>query len=196
MARIHGASADGRSAVAVWLVVPTTSPRALRHCPRCGKDQLFRSSGKFRVNAQKRRLDVWLVYLCEACDQVWNATVHERTTPEDLGAERLHAYHVNDPSTEADVAFDSALIARAGARLALPVPYRVEHGGTREAPTIRLSIPRPLGVRLDRLLATELGVSRSTLAAWFAEGRLCVEPASQRALRRPAVDGQLISRRS
>src|SRR5262245_34527822 len=79
----------------VWTVVPVSVPTITRHCRCCGGDRAFASSGKFRVNASGRRLDVWLIYRCTRCDETWNRSVHERVAPQTLGA-RLEAYYRND----------------------------------------------------------------------------------------------------
>ena len=72
----------------VWRVRPAHSPRVLRRCPGCDVTRPFASSGRFRVNGQKRRLDVWLIYKCVHCDATWNRTVLERVTPESIDPAR------------------------------------------------------------------------------------------------------------
>ena len=46
-----------------------------------GARRPFISSDRFRVNANKQRLDVWLIYRCGCCEQPWNLAVHERARP-------------------------------------------------------------------------------------------------------------------
>ena len=70
---------------AVWRVVAQSTPRILRRCARCDQVRPFRSSDRFRVNANGRKLDVWLVYRCDACGVSWNRTLLERRTPEEIG---------------------------------------------------------------------------------------------------------------
>lgn len=59
----------------IWRVEATAAPVALRPCGTCGADAEFASTGLFRVNAQKKRLDVWLIYRCATCGSVWNSAV-------------------------------------------------------------------------------------------------------------------------
>jgi hypothetical protein len=166
-----------RSLAAVWRVVPLHTPRVSRACPRCGVATSFSSSDKFRVNASGRRLDVWLIYRCPRCQTAWNRTVASRVAPEDLGP-RLEAYHRNDLDTAWACAFDAALGGGAGPRPDLAVAYRLERHGEAVG-AIRLELPYPIRVRLHRLLAGELGVSRTALAArrpdlprWAADGQV------------------------
>ncbi len=62
----------------IWRVEATAAPVALRPCGTCGADAEFASTGLFRVNAQKKRLDVWLFYRCATCGSVWNSAVISR----------------------------------------------------------------------------------------------------------------------
>ena len=48
-----------------WRVVPLHTPRVIRRCSRCDTTRNFACTEKFRVNAQKRLLDVWLIYPVE-----------------------------------------------------------------------------------------------------------------------------------
>jgi hypothetical protein len=129
--------------------------RVFRRCPRCGDVRPFVSSGKFRVNASGRRLDVWLVHRCADCDETWNASLHERTAPERLP--HLDAYHGND----ADLARRCAFAVPGADRR---VAYTVERRG--EGRLVQLTLADPVDVRVDRLLAGELGLSRAQAARY------------------------------
>lgn len=167
-----------------WRVFPLRTPPAVRVCPRCRGPRAFASSDRFRINASGRRLDVWLVYRCAACDFTWNLTIVERATPEAIGAARLAAYSHNDPALAWSCAFDAALLRRAGARPEPATSVRVERGALPLGrAVVRLALPFPVQIRLDRLLAQELGVPRSRLPDLVDAAR---------ALRRPVFDGQLV----
>ena len=66
----------------VWKIECAGLPTAERHCKKCGAWRAFECSGCFRVNAQKRMLDVWLIYKCPECDDTWNMTVLSRVAPQ------------------------------------------------------------------------------------------------------------------
>lgn len=64
--------------------------KVYHRCGGCGKKQEFINSGKFRVNANGNRVDVWLIYRCRKCKHSWNLTIYERVKlsrikPEDYG---------------------------------------------------------------------------------------------------------------
>lgn len=163
----------------VWTVVPVEAPLPKRHCGRCGVDRAFVSSGRFRVNGNGRKLDVWLIYRCVHCELTWNHTIHTRVAPESLGP-RLDAYYNNDP----ELAFALAFSAPGPWE---PVPFAVE-GPLFAVGEVSLELPIPFPVRLERLLAQKLGLSRSAVSALVSRGELELE--DPRALRRDARDGQ------
>lgn len=170
-----------------WAVAPARTPRVVRHCSRCGDARPFSSSDRFRVNAQAKKLDVWLIYRCETCESTFNLAVHTRVSPAALGA-TLERYHHNDVDLAWDVAFDARFTRGAGS--VEDVPFRVE-APPAEAPfAVTLGFERPFDVRLDRVLMVGLGVSRSRLEALVDSGRIVT--ACGRALRRSAAPGQVV----
>lgn len=178
---------------AARLLVEVTSPSEIaltRHCPRCNLSRRFASSGKFRVNAQKKRIDVWLIFRCTVCDDRWNWPVHERRPVGALDPAELDALMRNDP----------ALAARHGW-----AAVQAGNAGVDQAPDVRLSVIEPAtgttqmveivlaitgaSPRLDRVLAQALGLARSEIEALA----MTVAPAARKSLRRPACDGQRIT---
>ena len=71
------------------------SIKVYHRCGGCGKKQEFVNSGKFRVNANGNRVDVWLIYRCKNCKHSWNLAIYERMRPskikkDDYGMESLN----------------------------------------------------------------------------------------------------------
>jgi hypothetical protein len=54
-------------------------------CASCSTARAFVCSERFRVNAQKKSLDVWLNYRCECCEDVWKFPLLERRSVSELG---------------------------------------------------------------------------------------------------------------
>ncbi|OHV88957.1 DUF1062 domain-containing protein [Mesorhizobium sp. ORS 3428] len=181
-----------------WAIVPQIAPRPLINCNRCGGVRPYQCSGKFRVNANGKRIDAWLIYRCIGCDNSWNRTILERCNRRDIEPALLTALESNDPALVRHHAFDAtALRSRIGRIEEFPdVTVRKEllDGLPGHAPALRLELRLDAATpaRLDRLLAGELGVSRSRLQAWEERLLLIVEPDGARALRRPARDGMAV----
>ncbi|MEO5756497.1 MAG: DUF1062 domain-containing protein [Mesorhizobium sp.] len=181
-----------------WAIAPEIAPRPLINCNRCGGLKAYRCSGKFRVNANGKRIDVWLIYRCIDCDNSWNFGIFERCNRRDIEPAMLQALESNDPALARRHAFDVvALRGRAGRVEEFPdVAVRKQVLGdikqNAEALEIRLRLEMPISLRLDRLLANELGISRSRLQALEERQRLIVTPDGARALRKPSRHGTMI----
>ena len=177
----------------IWRVVALATPAVVRACARCDRTTEFRVSDKFRVNANQRRIDVWLIYRCSECDTTWNRAVERRRTVDEIGRDVYRQYQQNDRALVWRVAFDLEALARLGVPVDAEVPVRVDRSGE-QSDTVRIELAQPCRIRLDKLLASELGISRSALRALVAAG--VVDPGDPRALRRPVRDGIVVRTRA
>jgi hypothetical protein len=172
-----------------WRIRPLELPRPWRYCASCASARAFVCSERFRVNAQKKSLDVWLNYRCESCDDVWKFPLFERRRVSDLGV-ALEAFARHDPAEVWKYAFDIARLRPHVIRVDTGVRVQVERTSIAcecvqaGSVSITFDVPFPCDLRLDRLLATELGISRSSL-----ERR--VLPEHRDALRKRVRDGQI-----
>lgn len=171
-----------------WRIRPLELPRPWRYCASCASARAFVCSERFRVNAQKKSLDVWLNYRCASCDDVWKFPLFERRSVSDLGA-ALDGFARHDPAEVWKYAFDIARLRPHVIRVDTDVRVQVERTSiaceSEQAGhvIIAFDVPFPCAIRLDRLLAAELGISRNSL-----ERR--VLPEHRNALRRRVRDGQ------
>jgi hypothetical protein len=181
-----------------WTIEPTTAPRPWLACSRCRGQRPFVCSGKTRLNANGRRLDAWLIYRCADCGDSWNRPVFERKNVRDVAPDTLDALQNNDRAWIHGVAFDVEDLRRSTTRIEEFPDCRVSHhvlAGRLEG-SMRLEIlftaPTVVSVRTDRLLAAELGVSRSRLARLAETDRVILMPETRRSLQRPIKDGARI----
>ena len=70
--------------------------KVYHRCGGCGKKQVFLNTGKFRVNANGKRVDVWLIYRCEKCKHSWNLTIYERKKPAKIAPDEYELFLEND----------------------------------------------------------------------------------------------------
>jgi hypothetical protein len=173
------------SDIALWRVHALATPPLAAPCARCARLQRFECAGRFRVNAQQRRLDVWLLYRCSVCGATAKRRLARRRSVDEIPRERLEAYLRNDPALVRAHAFELPL---AGA-----LPYRVERPplGAARALRVRIAQPHPCGVRWDRFLARELGWTRSRAARAWRSAAVCVRPRGSPA--RAVADGDEVS---
>lgn len=179
-----------------WTIIPRDCPRPVLACPTCGGDRPFHPSGKIRLNANGKRLDAWLIYKCDACDRTWNRPFLERRLAADIPPADLAALRAGDPALARRLAFDLIALRRKTPTIIQSDDVTVEKtviGGitTSTGVDIALALPYPVGLRLDRLLAVELGLSRSRITALTDAGRLIVGDGGH-ALKRPPRDGQTV----
>ncbi len=181
-----------------WRIKPLYPPRPRRHCGSCNATTPFVSSGRFRTNAQKKRMDVWLIYRCAVCDETWNMPIVERCPIARIPPERLHSFIHNDPELAIDHAFDLARLARHSDRIdhdmTMTVRRCIDSGVATCAAglEILIALSRPCRPRLDALLAHELGVTRGRLLNAYEAGAFELTPVTAKAMRGPALDGQKI----
>lgn len=161
-----------------WILRAIESPRVFRRCGRCQEKRPFLSSEKFRVNSQKRRVDVWLIYRCCECNDTWNCEVIERTAPEKIGPEALDRFRENDAGEARRRAFDFAAITRLGVEVERSIPYTIERPVLSLDHLVRVEIELldPIRVRLDALLAKSLEVSRGRVLERLKRGEIQADP--------------------
>lgn len=146
-----------------------TTPKPILHCRRCDAPRAFDSSGKFRLNANGKRLDAWLVYRCSACSASWNRPVFERRRRGEIEPVMFDALHANDPALAASIADDVAGLSRWASRFedagdgAPSIARSVLAGSVEDAVVLRIGIVSSpsLSMRTDRVLALGLDVSRA-----------------------------------
>jgi hypothetical protein len=172
-----GGSAIGRKAL--WVIRELGLPAIVKACVSC-RSTRHHPTGKFRVNANGKLLDVWLLICCELCGRTSKIPIHERIYVQALESERLLMFENNDPAMVRDLAMDRALAGKAA--------YQFDWSGTWELETdmpsceleredpaplkvmIRFELPVP--IRVEKLLATGFGLSRSAVRGMVDSGRI------------------------
>lgn len=137
----------------------------------------FQSSDKIRLNANGRKLDAWLIYKCLVCDKTWNRPIFERQNVRDIDPAILEALQSNDPQWIRAETFNVEALKRKSQRIDEFPDVEIAREVVREAAVwttlaIELIVPFPAGIRLDRLLASELNLSRTRLQTLHDEGTL------------------------
>ncbi|MFB7555426.1 DUF1062 domain-containing protein [Streptomyces brevispora] len=161
-----------------WVVMPTCLPLVLRRCHTCASES-FRANGKFRVNANHKLLDAWLLALCTACGETTKLTVLERTHVRSVRPELLDRMHDNDPGLAAELLQDPVLRRRNRIALDWDNAWRLDTGGPdhpdREVVDVidvSVRFAARIPVRPARLIAEGCGLSRAEVGRLIAEGKL------------------------
>jgi hypothetical protein len=158
-----------------WVVMPTCLPTVLRRCHACASER-FRANGKFRVNANHKLLDAWLLVLCTACGDTAKLTVLERMHVRSVRPELLDRMHDNDPGLAAELLQDPVVRRRNRIALDWAGAWRLDTGGSdhldREVIDISVRFAAPIPVRPMRLIAEGCGLSRAEVERLVTEGKL------------------------
>jgi hypothetical protein len=180
-----------------WTITPTRPPEPVLPCSTCGAQKPFRSSSKTRLNANGKKLDAWLIYKCVDCDKTWNCPLFERRAVGEIDSQTLAALQSNDPNWIRQQEFNHGRLRRFTHHIAEFGEYDIDKSeDVRTTPCrIEIILTLPVALRLDRLLARELNVSRSSVSEMFRDGTLIVAPHQKEALRKVVRNGTVVSLR-
>lgn len=158
-----------------WVVVPTCLPLVRRRCHACASER-FRATGKFRVNANHKLIDAWLLVRCTGCGDTVKLTLFERMTVRSVRPELLDRLHDNDPGLTAELLQDPAVQRRNRITLDWDNAWRLDTDGAdhldREVIDVRVRFAARIPVRPVRLIAEGCGLSRAELERLIREGKL------------------------
>lgn len=160
-----------------WTVRQSGLPAVVKPCQDCA-GQRHRPAGKFRVNANGKLLDVWLLLRCAVCGRTSKVPVHERVQVHSLERARLLAYEANDPAVVRELAMSASLAAKNGYRLDWDGAWELQTDTPCYSPadsaslTVLISFELPAPVRVERLLMLGLGLSRAEVRRLVADQRI------------------------
>nr|WP_218627032.1 DUF1062 domain-containing protein [Sodalis sp. dw_96] len=179
-----------------WLVRPIGFQALIRRCPRCALKRHFFPGGTFRVNAQKKVLDIWSIYKCEICEYTWNIDIVSRVNISRIDQALYERFLANDQEEICRRAFDYNALMRTNNVLGPPPDFDVDgHEITAFPGTPRLEVDiqlqYPIQVRLVAILAKKLNLSRSRIVNLVDAGT--ITGVSSRDLNRKAKPLQMIA---
>jgi hypothetical protein len=158
-----------------WMVVPTCLPLVRRRCHVCASER-FRASGKFRVNANHKLIDAWLLALCTACGETAKLTVLERVTVRSIRPELLDQLHDNDPGLTAELLQDPVVQRRNRIALDWDNAWRLDTGGSdhldSEVIDVSVRFAARIPVRPVRVIVDGCGFSLADVEKLIMEGKL------------------------
>jgi hypothetical protein len=165
--------------IITWTIKPLNTPAILRNCSHCGCQREFLCDNNFRINAQQKKLDVWLIYKCKTCNCTWNMDIFSRVRPDDLGRELYDGFLNNSAELAYKYAFDLETLAKNKARACYNDVQFVIEGDDITADylkcsevTLQINSQFNLQVRLDKILNEKLGISRNCLNRLFKSGAI------------------------
>jgi hypothetical protein len=163
-----------------WELVPENLPIVKRNCPKCNQKSHYINTEKFRVNANKNNIDIWLIYQCEKCKSTWNMAIYERIKPNDINKYEYEKFLSNDKELAREYAFDLSVYNKNKAEVILEdvnyklIQKKLEAYYINEL-VIEIICKYPIEMRVDKLASDKLGLSRSKIKDMHKKGVILID---------------------
>ncbi|WP_410470564.1 DUF1062 domain-containing protein [Enterococcus sp.] len=156
-----------------WFVTCLKVPTITRHCKKCNVDTEFSCSERFRINAQGKYLDVWLIYNCKKCKTSWNSTILSRIHTNKLDADLLALFQENDLTLSKKYGTDKATLKKNGVVIQ-SIEYQVlgDLFELDEEVAVTIQTEYPLDIKLFTILKEKLSLSNNELHHLIAKGKI------------------------
>lgn len=160
-----------------WTVAPVGYQRIAKRCPSCNIKRDFTPSGAFRVNSQRKLLDVWNIYKCTYCDYTWNISLFSRLHVSKIDRKLHHRLMINDAGTVQHFASDIAMLKRNNAELSGRPDFTVQERwsvsiATHQRVLVSVRISRPFQVSLLSILKQQLMLSAGEIQRRVDAGQI------------------------
>ena len=161
-----------------WEIRVKNCPLLIKKCSHCDGDRFY-CSDKFRMNAQKKNIDVWLIYRCVKCDNTCNMTLLSRTKPDLIDKKLFHSFSMNDREVAWQYAFSAGVASRNNLQLDYDsVEYEVINtvsledilNMSSEIISIQVKCDFDLSLKLSSLIKRCLPLSSTRLKLLFEKG--------------------------
>ena len=163
-----------------WEVKVKNTPLLIKKCSHCDSDRFY-CSDKFRMNAQKKNIDVWLIYRCVKCDNTCNLTLLSRSKPDLIDKTLFHSFSMNDKDTAWKYAFSTEMERKNNLRLDYgSVEYEVIPNTSLEDllnlsnEVIKIHIKFEFDLKLSSLIRRCFSLSANQVKRMFEDGIITI----------------------
>lgn len=165
--------------VVKYEVIAQETPNVIRHCRNCKRSTEYVCSDKFRVNANQKVVDIWLIYKCMHCESTWNYPILSRVHVNRLDPILHQKFMHNDQETIWYYAFQINKLRKLCDDVSKDIRYEIRKEKSESVPNemnIRICCKYDVGLRIDKLLAAILGISRSKVNTMAKAERFLLYP--------------------
>lgn len=160
-----------------WQLIPEKLPTIRKVCPKCGKKTNYINTKKFRVNANKSNLDIWLIYQCNKCRSTYNMTIYERIKPLDISRYEYEKFLSNDEDLAKEYSFNLDFYNKNKAEAVFDdITYSIEKKEIKTSycnsneTIINIISKFPTNLRVDKFLSDNLSITRSVIKKLYEKG--------------------------
>ncbi|URZ02687.1 DUF1062 domain-containing protein [Clostridium felsineum] len=156
-----------------WELQYISPPPTIKYCKKCGKKTEYICSDLFRVNAQRKYLDVWLIYKCSNCNSTWNMTIYSRINPKSIDSKLLEGFYCNDEKLAEGYAMNSELVQKNGGEFGLP-KYKIVGEDINFNVSVELNIKSKYlsPIKLSSVLREKLNLSQKGFEQLVIDGEV------------------------
>lgn len=165
-----------------YQVVPIETFKIKKVCAGCEKKQTFVCRGSFRVNANGKHLDVWMIYGCEKCNHTYNLPIYERVDLSKIPKSDYMKFLSNDKEKIYQIGTNKRIFERSRVEIAREkikynlIPFAEYENNLSEGNTQIVLVNRfELSLRLDKIVSEIFNVSRNESKRLLAQGVVVVQ---------------------
>ncbi|MFD2043400.1 DUF1062 domain-containing protein [Ornithinibacillus salinisoli] len=160
-------------------IIAQETPYVTRNCSKCKRITEFNCSEKFRVNANQKMVDIWLIYNCIHCEGTWNYPILSRVHVNKINSILHEKFMNNDQETSWYYAFQINQLRKLCKDVNTDIRYELRKeylGSMTNETTIRLCCKYDFGLRIDKLIAEIFDISRTKVNKLAQDGMLLLHP--------------------
>ena len=168
-------------------MIPTQSYTVLRNCPGCGQKSSFKNTGKFRVNANGSKIDVWLIYQCEKCRHTFNLTIYKRQKNTSIPTDEYQRFLGNDEQLAEEYGRNLELFQKNKAEIdsknvnyeLVKLQETIDETVCDNQTLITIHNPYRLKIRPEKLISEILGLSTNQAKKLIAKESITIKSTAQ-----------------
>lgn len=160
-------------------IIAQETPYIKRNCSKCKTNTEFYCSEKFRVNANQKIVDIWLIYNCIHCEGTWNYPILSRVNINKIDSMLIQKFMNNDKETIWYYAFQIYKLRKLCNDVNTDIRYELRKeklDSLSNEVTIRLCYKYDFGLRIDKLIAEIFGISRPKVNKLSQNGTISLNP--------------------
>lgn len=160
-------------------IIQKDSYKIIRNCSGCGCKTTYINTEKFRINANGKYLDVWLIYQCEKCKHTYNLSIYERIKVTDISRIEYDKFLMNDLKFALDYGKDKELFQKNKADIDWgSIDYYIigDDVSFKQGDYIEIYNPQQLKIPADKVIANILQIPRSKAKSLVKDGIIEIRP--------------------
>lgn len=156
----------------IWVIKAQNTPLLKKKCNHCDSERFY-CSDKFRLNAQKKNIDIWLIYRCIKCNTRYNMTLFSRIRTESISKETFNRLSENNTDLAWEYAFSREIRRKNNVEADLnSVEYKIQFdeisweqiiASDAEVLSFKIECPFEFNLRLSTVIRTCLNLSSGKL---------------------------------